>query len=102
MPFFFQAYAGIRGTSVTGVQTCALPIYPSMAGVLCDDLTVETLRQLAPPVSMTLLWPVFSATPNDAERSITRSEERRVGKDGRCRLLPGSEQMNDERDRRMQ
>jgi len=29
--FFFQAEDGIRGTSVTGVQTCALPIfkYPS-------------------------------------------------------------------------
>jgi len=24
---FFQAGDGIRGTSVTGVQTCALPIY---------------------------------------------------------------------------
>src|SRR5437762_13910599 len=26
--FFFQAEDGIRGTSVTGVQTCALPISP--------------------------------------------------------------------------
>ena len=26
--FFFQAEAGIRGYKVTGVQTCALPIYP--------------------------------------------------------------------------
>src|SRR5699024_10838284 len=25
--FFFQAEAGIRGRNVTGVQTCALPIY---------------------------------------------------------------------------
>src|SRR5437762_4067132 len=25
--FFFQAEDGIRGTSVTGVQTCALPIF---------------------------------------------------------------------------
>src|SRR5437763_14010832 len=25
--FFFQAEDGIRGTSVTGVQTCALPIW---------------------------------------------------------------------------
>ena len=25
--FFFQAEDGIRDTSVTGVQTCALPIY---------------------------------------------------------------------------
>src|SRR5437764_8256613 len=27
MSFFFQAEDGIRATSVTGVQTCALPIY---------------------------------------------------------------------------
>src|SRR5437762_13692540 len=26
--FFFQAEDGIRDTSVTGVQTCALPIWP--------------------------------------------------------------------------
>src|SRR5437879_4500267 len=26
--FFFKAEDGIRDTSVTGVQTCALPIYP--------------------------------------------------------------------------
>src|SRR5690606_40482086 len=26
--FFFQAEDGIRGFHVTGVQTCALPIYP--------------------------------------------------------------------------
>src|SRR2546423_15001460 len=28
--FFFQAEDGIRDKLVTGVQTCALPIYPSM------------------------------------------------------------------------
>src|SRR5438046_4848438 len=31
--FFFQAEDGIRDWSVTGVQTCALPIYD----VICDD-----------------------------------------------------------------
>src|SRR5437762_8572591 len=30
--FFFQAEDGIRDTSVTGVQTCALPIYPPSPG----------------------------------------------------------------------
>src|SRR5260370_2664035 len=29
--FFFQAEDGIRDSSVTGVQTCALPIYPERA-----------------------------------------------------------------------
>src|SRR2546430_9752232 len=28
--FFFQAEDGIRDLTVTGVQTCALPIYPSV------------------------------------------------------------------------
>src|SRR5215210_9578428 len=31
--FFFQAEDGIRDTSVTGVQTCALPIYFSQTGI---------------------------------------------------------------------
>src|SRR5260370_41261919 len=30
--FFFQAEDGIRDSSVTGVQTCALPICPRAAG----------------------------------------------------------------------
>src|SRR2546427_8770558 len=29
--FFFQAEDGIRDLTVTGVQTCALPIYPVLA-----------------------------------------------------------------------
>src|SRR5437879_10431970 len=35
--FFFQAEDGIRDTSVTGVQTCALPIYGHAQGV-ADEL----------------------------------------------------------------
>src|SRR6478609_1166355 len=34
--FFFQAEDGIRDKLVTGVQTCALPIYPMISGV--DEL----------------------------------------------------------------
>src|SRR5699024_11303550 len=30
LPFFFQAEDGIRDRNVTGVQTCALPILPSV------------------------------------------------------------------------
>src|SRR3712207_6851562 len=33
--FFFQAEDGIRDIGVTGVQTCALPIYPIHAAVMC-------------------------------------------------------------------
>src|SRR5260370_2268881 len=32
MFFFFQAEDGIRDSSVTGVQTCALPICPDLLG----------------------------------------------------------------------
>src|SRR6266481_8711511 len=32
--FFFQAEDGIRDGTVTGVQTCALPIFPVKKGVL--------------------------------------------------------------------
>src|SRR5207249_9149503 len=33
----FQAEDGIRDRNVTGVQTCALPIYPVAAGLLQSD-----------------------------------------------------------------
>src|SRR2546429_4126793 len=32
--FFFQAEDGIRDVAVTGVQTCALPIYAEQLGIL--------------------------------------------------------------------
>src|SRR5256714_13426818 len=61
--FFFQAEDGIRDKLVTGVQTCALPIYTRAgknlvgafhqpAAVLIDT---ETLRTL-PPRELTAGW----------------------------------------------
>src|SRR2546430_8579846 len=49
--FFFQAEDGIRDLTVTGVQTCALPIYPDVkqalarvAALLRDEAeAIETL-----------------------------------------------------------
>src|SRR5207245_3590305 len=35
LSFFFQAEDGIRDATVTGVQTCALPISSRRAGSLC-------------------------------------------------------------------
>src|SRR5258708_31720168 len=73
--FFFQAEDGIRDDLVTGVQTCALPIYSSLS----DDnsaFDLARLRQLA-----------MSGTSVD--RPIGgRSEERRVGKECRSRWSP--------------
>src|SRR5437764_10613241 len=38
--FFFQAEDGIRDTSVTGVQTCALPIYRQRIVHIADSLNL--------------------------------------------------------------
>src|SRR6185369_12404560 len=67
--FFFQAEDGIRDSSVTGVQTCALPISPT-AG---------------PPITwIEGVLPQALRSPDLA----ARSEERRVGKECRSRWSP--------------
>src|SRR5438874_6101280 len=76
--FFFQAEDGIRDLYVTGVQTCALPIYrrpdkhvkrPEWHGFLQASFTQNK--------------------PYDQfVREILRSEERRVGKECRSRWSP--------------
>src|SRR5436189_3133401 len=48
--FFFQAEDGIRDTSVTGVQTCALPIFETATLIpralkLCVGLSDSSLTQ---------------------------------------------------------
>src|SRR5437763_12271539 len=78
--FFFQAEDGIRDTSVTGVQTCALPICGPRSGrrllvirhVLIDD--ADQVRR-AFVIERQL----------EAALGVGRSEERRVGKEGRWR-----------------
>src|SRR5207249_2935375 len=53
--FFFQAEDGIRDRNVTGVQTCALPIYPDhaplccwrMIGITCLEARMQLLRLIA-------------------------------------------------------
>src|SRR5437764_4702236 len=46
--FFFQAEDGIRDTSVTGVQTCALPIFVTMVsfGLGLQRNTVARFKEL--------------------------------------------------------
>ena len=41
--FFFQAEDGIRDTSVTGVQTCALPIYQPLFQLCVNDSAQQRL-----------------------------------------------------------
>src|SRR5256885_2526777 len=92
--FFFQAEDGIRDYKVTGVQTCALPIFEDIAltrqaehqtqtGCLLhrlDDVEICRVRHGDDQLSI-----------SDRERTQTglaRSEERRVGKECRSRWSP--------------
>src|SRR2546430_7795355 len=91
--FFFQAEDGIRDLTVTGVQTCALPISrfrmssPTCvaAGTLvqtipCRARTSERVAKDSPV--MRSIW------PNEIPKHAIRSEERRVGKECRSRWSP--------------
>src|SRR2546430_4878202 len=70
--FFFQAEDGIRDLTVTGVQTCALPISS------CGNCIVVTFNIRQPDLMS-----------RDRPRLIIeRSEERRVGKECRSRWSP--------------
>src|SRR5699024_12704814 len=77
--FFFQAEDGIRDRNVTGVQTCALPIYPcSMPRSPCHRAWIPSRDKD---------W-----RPNRSRDGRgRRSEERRVGKE--CRSLWAPEQV---------
>src|SRR5699024_12875010 len=77
--FFFQAEDGIRDRNVTGVQTCALPIYyqkeideRSIIDTYNFDLIRQTLQNNT----------IFS---REELNKLDRSEERRVGKECRSR-----------------
>src|SRR5207245_8173555 len=90
---FFQAEDGIRDATVTGVQTCALPISPEPIGYRSDAQLAPMVRSRgtrpdeppAPPTrwhpapagevwqSPTIVVPSYSP--------LCRSEERRVGKE---------------------
>src|SRR5207237_2998708 len=81
--FFFQAEDGIRDSSVTGVQTCALPISVVM-GTAAGAVRVMD-RAIMRPASSTRgqILPETSFCTRAAMSS--RSEERRVGKGGSAR-----------------
>src|SRR5256886_3546332 len=93
--FFFQAEDGIRDLTVTGVQTCALPI--SDGHVLVAVQAALVARELQGhqhvPVRARRPGPGRDRVP-DAEflqlgpPGPVRSEERRVGKEGRSRWSP--------------
>src|SRR5687768_18395871 len=96
--FFFQAEDGIRDVAVTGVQTCALPISrekkspsapnPGGSGGACAVVAsassaaaarVSAIRRRSGSIDLT------------ATSIVSRSEERRVGKECRSRRWPQQE-----------
>src|SRR5699024_11661668 len=70
--FFFQAEDGIRDRNVTGVQTCALPI------LYCLYLLLQLFLV---PLRFLLIFLLFHLSFHLL--FFLRSEERRVGKEGR-------------------
>src|SRR5690349_24393053 len=78
--FFFQAEDGIRDLYVTGVQTCALPIYREHAQILLD-----ASRREAEAARMELERQRMQYQMAQEEAARLRSEERRVGKECRYR-----------------
>src|SRR5690606_39416855 len=96
--FFFQAEDGIRDFHVTGVQTCALPIYwsvrllplsmvnRSIAGriwLAAGGSHASEKRIASAAGARNVLQ--RSATRPSVMRKVSRSEERRVGKESRAR-----------------
>src|SRR2546430_11181904 len=93
--FFFQAEDGIRDLTVTGVQTCALPISPSPiptprpitapkpAGPVevSENLSMGFMAGLVAAAVGAGLWALITIVTD-------RSEERRVGKECRSRWSP--------------
>src|SRR5207247_7025578 len=101
---FFQAEDGIRDPLVTGVQTCALPIFPgfkvSTAAYVNSLFRPEIVRDLKLREygfeSLERNPSSFSPFPDGRyllmgpdDQLNHRSEERRVGKECRSRSAPG-------------
>src|SRR2546429_9922083 len=93
--FFFQAEDGIRDVAVTGVQTCALPI-STRGKVRCSDYRKWSGRVRGGDQGGRT-WPESGCRgegPVPGRDLLTRrgdphrSEERRVGEEGRSRWEP--------------
>src|SRR5260370_9863678 len=86
--FFFQAEDGIRYSSVTGVQTCALPIFTSVGRLLWrGGLSMKAnSRSFGGWSDLHVTSDGHTLTSISDEGS--RSEERRVGKECRSRWSP--------------
>src|SRR2546427_8699939 len=90
--FFFQAEDGIRDLTVTGVQTCALPIYSrEVTSVLIEESRIiDHLLHIPFRVAFGVFGPHHRAELEGIVELVRRrrSEERRVGKECRSRWSP--------------
>src|SRR2546425_8369433 len=93
--FFFQAEDGIRDKLVTGVQTCALPI--SGKGALLasrkyhpsvSERQTSRLNEILTNAGVSVMLYVHEGGHELGNTMLTRSEERRVGKECRSRWSP--------------
>src|SRR5690606_39793689 len=93
--FFFQAEDGIRDFHVTGVQTCALPIFKEALRYRCTFIkrgsrySKPWKRKAWSPTGESRASFVWHRCPSiTAMKTFTkpfaRSEERRVGKERSC------------------
>src|SRR5205085_7778629 len=93
--FFFQAEDGIRDLTVTGVQTCALPIFETAKGQLLEVVGTYDQEDVAPR-SLYAIGVTFEEQGHYDSAVVyyrrilkdypySRSEERRVGKECRSR-----------------
>ena len=88
--FFFQVEDGIRYHCVTGVQTCALPIFDiekMPRGILFWRCMTHWLGGMGIVTLALAIFPAFGVTAYQMFRGEVpgRSEERRVGKECRYR-----------------
>src|SRR5262249_57572975 len=92
---FLQAEGGIRYWSVTGVQTCALPICKERRARTRARRTDAATRSIAAETSAALAAPTEAVATGLSEtaafatalkRRPDRSEERRVGEEGGTRV----------------
>src|SRR5437870_13756002 len=87
MVFFFQAEDGIRDGHVTGVQTCALPIYGQLLLIPQGSRILGEVKPVANFGQQRLAVVFHRIVMPDG---YSRSEERRVGKECRCRWSSSS------------
>src|SRR2546426_5203981 len=87
--FFFQAEDGIRDYKVTGVQTCALPIWDhgacGLTGAIGIEWSQDHHRKLK---TASVRFSEFVGGDLGSGVGGLRSEERRVGKECRSRWSP--------------